>query len=109
MDANIVKFAEIGIGVLVGWGLNSFALHLSDKIQGFMDALPMAQGHKAWVGWIIALLIFGLVAGGGLYVPHIEGLGGVSQHLGNILVGIGVGGIIDELFHPPSIDDLKGK
>lgn len=97
---DFMNIALLGAGIAAGYAINHYALGgLSNKITTQLQKLTKASSGSsagAWSGWFLAMAVYGVLAFGGISLPHVKELGGVNKYAGHIVAGIGVGGLIDE-------------
>ena len=102
-----IGYAGIGAGFGIGYLLNGMFIKLSDRISGLVDTAfsGTARGGggaaekvdwKDWIAWLVAVAIWGGVALFGF--NKWRGSGGFG---GGLIFGVGLGGVVEEIFHVP--------
>jgi len=117
--SKLVHGVEFGIGGIIGFTSNRFALKLSDLLTNIVKSITrnikqieITTGQYTWIGWLLAVAIFASVAsGGGYFMFSAFGSQATETfnwkpHAGSILAGFGAGGLLEELFNVPDVEEL---
>ena len=105
---NLLGYAGIAAGFGIGYLLNGMFIKLSDRIGGLVDTAfsggtargSTGPGSKvawtSWIAWLVAVALWGGIALWGF--TRYKGRDGFGNGL---MMGIGLGGVVEEIFHVP--------
>ena len=104
---NLLGYAGIAAGFGIGYLLNGMFIKLSDRIGGLVDTAFSGTSRGStgpgsgvkwteWIAWLVSVAIWGGVALWGY--SRWRGSSGFGN---GVMMGIGLGGVIEEVFHVP--------